>query len=287
VLLVAGLLFTLAAVALARSRGGETARASGGGFSGPPADSPATVWAVGDAAAPTEAAEAVARLVTAEPLARFLYLGDVYEDGTREQFDRHYAPLYGDIMDRTLPTPGNHDARSFSEGYVPFWSQVSDGPVPTHYAERVAGWKIVSVNSEEGVDADDSQVRWLKEQMAGKGTCRLAFWHAPRYSAGKHGDSDGVEALWSAVEGRATLVLNAHDHNMQRMRPRAGTMELIAGSGGNEIYPVRGDDPGLAWGDDRHYGALRLRLAPGRADWAFVSVAGEELDSGTVRCDSE
>jgi len=285
-LLVAGLLATLAAVALARASEGEPVR-SARGFSGPPSGSSATIWAVGDAAAPTEAAEEVARLVNAKPLDRFLYLGDVYEDGTRDEFDRHYAPLYGDIRDRTLPTPGNHDAESFDEGYAPFWSQVSDGPVPAHYAEQVAGWKIVSVNSEGGVDADDAQVRWLEEQMAGPGKCRLAFWHTPRYSAGKHGDSANVEALWSAVEGRATLLVNAHDHNMQRMRPREGTLALIAGSGGNGLYPVRDDDPRLAWGDDRHYGALRLRLEPGRADWSFVSAAGDELDSGTVRCDPE
>ena len=282
--LVVGLLATLAAVALAQAPDGEAVRPAGG-FSGPTAESSATIWAVGDAAAPTEGAKKVARLVNAEPLDRFLYLGDVYEDGSREEFERHYAPLYGDIMDRTLPTPGNHDARSFDEGYVPFWRQVSNGPVPSHYTEQVAGWKIVSVNSEEG--AGDKQVRWLQEEMAGPGTCRLAVWHAPRYSAGKHGDSDSVEALWSAVEGQAALVLNAHDHNMQRMRPREGTVGLIAGSGGNDLYPLRGDDPRLAWGDDRHYGALRLRLQPGRADWAFVSAAGDELDSGTLRCDPE
>lgn len=277
---------TLAVVALADVDGGGSARPPDG-FSGPPTSTPAIVWAVGDAAAPTEEAERVAEMVSDEPLDRFLYLGDVYEEGTREEFDRNYAPLYGDIMDRTLPAPGNHDQDNFDDGYASFWRRVTNGPVPAHYAERAGGWEIVSINSEDSVGANGSQVRWLERQMEGPGDCRLAFWHAPRYSAGKHGDDDNMEPVWSAAEGRAALVVNAHDHNMQRMRPWDGTVQLIAGAGGNELYPVRDDDPRLAWSDDRHYGALRLRLEPGRADWAFVSTDGEELDSGTVRCDTD
>ena len=56
---------------------------------------PAVVWAVGDAATPTSAAARVAAAIRRARPDRFLYLGDVYEKGTREDFERHYDPLYG------------------------------------------------------------------------------------------------------------------------------------------------------------------------------------------------
>lgn len=71
---------------------------------------------------------------------------------------------------------------------------------------------------------------------------------------------------------------------MQRLEPRQGMIELIAGAGGSSRYPIDPSYPGLRFGDDRHLGALRLRLRPGRASYAFVSVQGETLDSGSLRC---
>ena len=40
----------------------------------------------------------------------------------------------------------------------------------------------------------------------------------------------------------------------------------------------------LAFSDDQHFGALRMRLQPGRADLAFVASDGTVLDRGTVGC---
>ena len=52
-----------------------------------------TVWAVGDGADGGTASRAVENLViTSGPIARFLYLGDVYPTGTRAQFTRIHRP---------------------------------------------------------------------------------------------------------------------------------------------------------------------------------------------------
>jgi hypothetical protein len=126
----------------------------------------------------------------------------------------------------------------------------------------------------------------LKRQLASGGDCRIAFWHRPRFSAGTHGDQPDVDPLWQALAGRAALVLNGHDHDMQELRIQDGVRELITGAGGNARYAIDQSDPRLAWGTDRTDGALRLRLKPGLARYDFIAVDGTILRSGVARCHS-
>jgi hypothetical protein len=59
----------------------------------------------------------------------------------------------------------------------------------------------------------------------------------------------------------------------------------VAGAGGRGIYQIKPEErASLAFANDTDYGALRLSLKPGRADYRFVAVDGRTLDSGTVRC---
>jgi hypothetical protein len=247
------------------------------------APAPVEVWAVGDGADGGEAARRVGRMIAAARPARMLYLGDVYERGTRWEFDNNYASVYGALARRTLPTPGNHDWPRHAEGYNPYWRRVTGRPMPGAYATRIGGWEVLSLNSEAS-GAYPRQVRWLEGRVASRGTCRLAFWHRPRFSAGKHGDQPEVAPFWRALRGRAALVLNGHEHNLQEMRVRDGIRELIAGAGGHSEYPLRADDPRLEWSNASADGALRLRLRPGRADYAFVAVDGRVLRRGTATC---
>jgi hypothetical protein len=248
---------------------------------------PATVWAIGDAGHLGERERPVARLIAGANADRLLYLGDVYETGTAEEFEA-YDTLYGRLAPVTAPTPGNHEWPNHDEGYDPYWARQKGRPPPSYYSFTIAGWKIVSVNSQLFSDETSEQVSWLRREVAGPGNCRLAFWHVPRYSAGTtegHGDEPGVDPLWQAVEGRAALVVNGHEHNMQRLWPRNGIVELIAGAGGHaRRYALAEDDPRLAFADADHDGALRMRLSRGRAKLDFVAAGGKVLDSSVVRC---
>lgn len=223
-------------------------------------------------------------MVAARRPAAFLYLGDVYEYGTRADFARNYAPVYGALAPVTLPTPGNHDWPMHRLGYDPYWAKVTGRRTPSYYATTIAGWRVISLNSEDSHAATSAQVRWLRRQVAGAGTCRLAFWHRPRYSAGLHGDQPDLAAFWSALRGRVALVLNGHEHDSQRMRARDGITELVAGAGGRGHYPVDAADPRLAWSDATHDAAVRVTLQPGRAVFAYVAADGAVLDRGAVRC---
>jgi len=240
------------------------------------------VWALGDGADGSPEAIALAQRIAAGRVDRFLYLGDVYEEGTAEEFQRNYEPVFGALRTVTSPTPGDHEWRNHEAGYDPYWGPTA-GEGVGFYAYRLAGWRIVSVNSE--VPQDPAQLRFLGRQMAGPGNCRLVFWHRPRFSAGtRHGDEPGVEPFWRLVRGHAAIVVGANDHDMQRMKPNGGTTQFVSGAGQAELYPVKREDPRLAFADDSQLGALRLALSPGRARASFVGASGRVLDSTVVRC---
>jgi hypothetical protein len=242
-----------------------------------------TVWAVGDGDGSADSAKLAGLIARARPAA-FLYLGDVYPAGSAADFRDSYAPTFGRLRARTYPTPGNHEWGNRATGYNPYWARVLHHKPAPYYAARVGGWRILSANSELAHDSGSRQARWLRRRLAGSGTCRIVFWHRPRFSAGLHGDQADVDPLWRAVAGRAALVLNGHDHDMQLLAPIHGTTEVVSGAGGHGRYPVDTANPRLSWSDDGDFGALRLRLSKRGASLAFVAASGRVLHRSRVRC---
>jgi hypothetical protein len=243
------------------------------------------VWAVGDGPDGDEDARRVAEMIGRAQVDRLLYLGDVYLNGTAEEFARNYDAIYGRLAERTAPTPGNHEWHNHVEGYDPYWRRKLGRKVPPYYTFRTGGWQLISLNSETEHGDRSPQVSWLRTSVEGGGTCRLAFWHRPRYSAGDHhGDQPDVQAFWDALKGRAAIVVNGHEHDMQRFKPRHGITQFISGAGGHGLYDVDEDRRDLAFGNDNRFGALRLELSRGRASYRYMTVQGETLDSGNVSC---
>jgi predicted phosphodiesterase len=280
---VLALVAVVAAVAVAT--GGDATPAGSGGqafIRSVPGDR-AVVWAVGDGTA-DENAKAVARRIARGPVDRLLYLGDVYESGTAEEFARNYGPSYGRLARLTAPTAGNHDAGNATSGYDPYWRRVHGVTPPDWYSFRAGGWTIISLDSQVAHGEGSPQLRWLERRVRRPGTCRIAFWHRPRYSAGtNHGDQEDMEPVVDALRGRAAIVLAGHEHDMQRFKSIDGITHFVSGAGGRGLYKLRADSR-LAFGDDRRFGALRLRLSRGIARFAFVAAGGQVLDSGSVRC---
>jgi hypothetical protein len=301
-LLVLGLVLATAAVVFSQAVGFEDAYESlspdgssaGSGDAGPAGGQgfvssierpSAVVWAVGDGGTDSREAARVAQLIADGDVDRLLYLGDVYPEGTAEDFETNYEPTYGALAALTAPTPGNHDAPLAAEGYEPYWEEALGAPAPPYYAFRVSGWEVLSLNSEIDHDPGSPQVQWLRGRVATGGDCRIAFWHRPRFSASlNHGDQADIEPLWEAVRGHARIVLNGHDHAMQRFRPHEGITQLVSGAGGASLYEIDESDPRLRFSNDSDYGALRLELRPQQARYSFVTATGEVLDRGNASC---
>ena len=258
--------------------------ACGGDPPAPPDPPGATiVWAVGDGGSSADAARRVAALIAHEDPDHVIYLGDVYEHGTRAEFESNFAAVYGGLVDRMWSTPGNHEWGNRDTGYQPFWRETLGRRLPYHYAREAGGWEVLSANSQDPDDA--RQLDRLRERVAAGGDCRIVLWHRPRLNAGRHRDEEeDVAALWDVVEGHAAIALAGHDHNMQRFAATGGTVEYISGAGGRSRYAVDGDDPRLAFSDDGTEGALRIALAPGRAELRFVAADGTVLDHSSVTC---
>jgi hypothetical protein len=279
---LAVLAVVLVAAALALSGGSERRSVLG------PSQMPATIWAVGDGADGGADASAVAAIIAASDPDRFLYLGDVYENGTAAEFEGNYRTVYGELEPITTPTIGNHEIERRSRGYDPYWAAEGDQDPTAPRKLELGGWELLRLeySGERGYPVTDEQLDWLRRALQKPGTCRLAFWHAPRYSAGDHhGDDRLAEPLWELLAGHAALVVNGHEHNYQRFRPNRGIVQVIAGTGGHEHYLVDAADPRLAAADDEHYGALRIDLARGLARLTFVGADGETLDQAEVGCE--
>lgn len=267
------------ALALSVWRGGKSGAVGGFEASDYTAES-ATVWAVGDGADAAQAGLETG-LSIPDDIDRFLYLGDVYEDGTLDEFNQNYEPAYGHLNGVAAPTIGNHEWPNFESGYAPYWEEATDTLPPQYYAFKLAGWEFVNLNSER---ISSRQLEWLEDELSEPGTCRLAYWHTPRYSAGFHPDEEKVEPFWQELEGRAALIVNGHDHNTQRFKPIRGLTQIIAGGGGHELYNVDEGDKRLAFSYDTGTSALRIELEPGRAEYEVVADEGV-IDRGEIGCE--
>lgn len=245
------------------------------------------VWAAGDGANGSPQASAVATMIASQRVDRFLYLGDVYQAGTAREYEENYRPSFGRLDQVAAPTIGNHEWPNASTGYIPYWTGARGSPPPFWYAFAASGWQLISLNTNPPAATSPAQLGWLQATIGRTqryGNCRTAFFHHPIYSAGLHGDVPGLEPVRSALEGNASIVLSGHDHDLQRLRPINGITQLVSGAAGARVYPVNRDDPRLAFFDDTHHGAVRLRLTPGRAVVSFVASDGTLLDRSVVRC---
>ena len=245
------------------------------------------LWAVGDGATTGLAGEPVASLISSRRVDRFLYLGDVYETGTAGEFAANYAPVFGRFDGRAAPTLGNHEWANRATGYDPYWHDAKGRPTPEWYWFAASGWQLISLDSNASLDAGSDQLRWLRhllDRTPRYGRCRIAFEHHPRYSGGLHGDDAALEPAWEALARRARLLLSGHDHDMQRFEPVDGIVQVVAGSGGRDLYSVDRGTPGLRFADDTQHGALKLVLTPQRAVGRFVAADGTVLDTFSVPC---
>ncbi len=275
---IAGACLAVAALACGTSSG------SGGAAAAGPTRT-VTLWAVGDADA-SGRARTLAAFVRRQPMDRFAYLGDVYENGTAKEFRTGYDPLWGALARRTIPTPGNHEWGNRDTGYRPYWRARLGRAVPDWRRVPLgAGWEVLSLNSEAPHGSGSAQSRWLDRVTRRPGTCRIAIWHRPRYSTGWHGDQNDMATLWKALRGHARIVLSGHDHDLQRFTDRDGLRQIVSGAGGRPNIPLpRRSRAKVGYVNRLTTGGARLRLTRGRATIDLVSGSGRVLDRSAVTC---
>src|SRR6185436_20993187 len=117
----------------------------------PSAGRPFILAATGDGASGEPNADAVTNLIAGWNPNMFLYLGDVYNDGTATEFHNWYGSgndHYSRFNAITNPTVGNHEyyhvgsGQYDAPGYFDYWNNV-----PHYYSFNAAGWHVISLDS--------------------------------------------------------------------------------------------------------------------------------------------
>jgi fibronectin type 3 domain-containing protein len=278
----------------------------------PQAEPGLVVGAVGDGAGGEPAESNVAALVQSWNPGLFLYLGDVYDKGSPEEFDNWYDRFgYGALRSVTNPTVGNHEysADQNADGYFGYWRSP-----PHYYSYDGGGWHFVSLDStsqfntarpgvlqdEPGTVASPTQYDWLAADLASHAdACTIVYFHHPVFNQGEEGAADRMRSIWSLLaSSHVTAVLTGHDHDYQRFTPldgsgsedARGVTEFVVGGGGHSTQQVV---PGSQPGPDpveyaTGFAAMRMELHPDRVDYAAVAPdgtsRGKVLDSGSIPC---
>lgn len=228
-------------------------------------------------------------------------LGDnVYEDGTRQEFENCYDPTWGRHRSRTLPSPGNHDYHTpGAAGYFGYFGARAGDPDRGYYAYDLGAWRIYSLNSncgDVGCGSSSAQVDWLRDDLAANPhRCTLAYWHHPRYSSGRHGNQFFTDSLWDVLyDAGAELVLAGHDHSYERFAPMnaggnldrdRGIVSFVVGTGGRELYEFHDIKSTSRARNATTWGVLELTLSAGSWSSRFVPVAGRSFtDTASGTC---
>ena len=256
-----------------------------------------SAWAVGDLGK-GDSAGPVSELIASKRFAYLLYLGDVYETGTAQEFYDNYDRHLGRFALRTVPTIGNHEFDNRATGFDPYWTSKRGSAPPRNFVFGASGWQIIVLNSELDMDPGSQQYRWLEgllERTEARGNCRIAFEHHPRYSIAPRSDNADVEPLYELLAGNARALISGHDHGMQRFEPERGIRQFISAAAGRGAYDyTTTSEADIAWADFETQGALRFTLKrlskPGgpnnfsRMTWRFLSTEQATLDRGSLLC---
>jgi hypothetical protein len=268
----------------------------------PASGAPLVVAAVGDGAAGDSKSHSVAGLIGGWKPNLFLYLGDVYEDGSYLEFTNWYDTTFGTFRSITDPVPGNHEYISRGDpatsssvapagmAYFDYWNNL-----PHFYSFDAGGWHFIALDANQtsmGGTAWKAQLSWLSTDLSAHSPgCTLVYWHQPAFNTGSEPVPNSAKILWQIVAGHATLVLNGHDHTYQRWTAMnatgaassAGTVEVIDGTGGHSAGSFTTSDARVLF-RSTSAGALRLSLGARSAGVQFVTTSGTVLDSTTVPC---
>ena len=241
--------------------------------------------------------EATAKLLDRIPGTVFTAGDNAYPDGTDADYAQKYNPTWGRHRARTKPSPGNHEYNtSGATGYYKYFGALAGPSSRGYYSYDLGDWHIISLNSNIDMSAGSTQERWLRADLAASNKeCTLAYWHHPRFSAGKHGSSTKSQDIYQALyEAGAEVVVVGHDHNYQRFAPQTadgqldrqrGIRQFVAGMGGASHYSFSSPIANTEAYNTDTYGVLKLTLGPGTYQWEFVPVAGKTYrDSGSGTC---
>src|SRR5918994_180315 len=244
--------------------------------------------------------EATAKLLDGISGTVFTFGDNAYNSGTSAEFANCYNPTWGRHKARTKPSVGNHEyLTSGASGYFNYFGAAAGDPKKGYYSYDRGAWHVVVLNSNcsnVSCAVGSPQEQWLRADLAAHpNKCTLAYFHAPLYSSGQHGNGTSVRPFWQALyQANADVVLSGHEHSYERFAPQnpygafdsaRGIREFVVGTGGKSHYPFGTIKANSQVRNASAYGVLKLTLHPRSYEWKFIPLAGKTFtDSGTNEC---
>ncbi|MCL7413020.1 MAG: metallophosphoesterase [ANME-2 cluster archaeon] len=168
-----------------------------------------------------------------------LILGDMVNDGTREEYDE-LAGLIEGAPAPILTVPGNHDVQGNGAGY---YSRMFG---MYYYSFNVGNTHFIMLDNARGY-VDKEQMEWLRQDLEQSNSpSNLVFMHMPPFDprpGREHSMTDGKNAqdLISIFEQfHVDTVFSAHIHSYNDVT-RNGVRYMMTGGGG---APLEKDAPG-------------------------------------------
>ena len=263
------------------------------------------IAAVGDGASNEKTSNNVAASIVSADPALFLYLGDVYEEGTFTEFRNHYgissmddpanATLWGKLADITQPTSGNHEVHN-RPAFTDYWHGR-----PLYTSFTFGGVLFLELwSGQTSFNVGGAQYQWVQSQLATAPPCVVAYWHQP-VLAGSNVQNK-ILPMWQLLANNGgDLTLGGDKHFMAEsvpmdadLQPGAGAhmIQLTSGAGGHVLSNTKIDSR-TAWPSApmRTAGAVYLTLdgaANGQTatglSWEFRNTAGTVLRSSSTTC---
>jgi acid phosphatase type 7 len=268
-------------------------------------DSRVTVAGAGDICddSLTDCGRTADLIVGIDPTSVFTAGDNAYGSGTLAQFNAYFDPNWGRFKELISPTPGNHEyaTSSVAKGYFDYFNGVGNQTGPAgdrslgYYSYDVGEWHFIALNSKKGGTVASTQLAWLSADLAANTKpCTAAVFHFPLLSKGKYSGYASMKPYWDRLYlAKADLVIVGHDHNYQRyakmnafkVGTTDGVRQVIAGTGGAEVYPITGTHALLEASQSGTSGVVRLDLTPMAYTGAFVPVQGQTwTDAFSERC---
>jgi len=181
-----------------------------------------------------------------------IHTGDMVNDGYNEsQWNQYFNWLKSVATIFTMMTvPGNHEHEA--PQYYRYHPLPGNG---IYYNFIYGNTEFIMINSERDFTIGSAQNKWLKKILKKssrnkKIKWRIAIYHTPSYSTGKHGDDKVAQKYLDSLFDRykINLVLNGHEHAYQITKPiingkvaKRGITHIISGGAGATLFGFKVD----------------------------------------------
>ena len=210
-----------------------------------------------------------------------LMLGDnLYGSENPSDYERKFERPYKALLDagvKFYASLGNHD-----EPNQRFYKHFNMNGERYYTFKPRDGVRFFALDSNY---MDPEQIKWLEKELNSSGSeWKIAFFHHPLYSSGKHGSRLPLRRVLEPifVKYGVQVVFAGHEHFYERIKPQQGIHHFVSGAAGK----LRRNDirrTGLtAVGLDDDLSFVLVEIEGDTMHYQTISRAGATVDSGTI-----